>query len=200
MAKETKYGRRDLNRDFPTEDACLEVIFDSRHSKDCSCGGTYKKIKNRRQYQCSKCRYQIAPTAGTIFHKSETPLTMWFAAIQLFSNAKSGLSAKQLERDLNVTYKTAWRMLMLIRKSLKQDTRKLKGDVEVDETYVGGRKKAGPNNQNLSAAVLAKSVVSGAVERKGKLRAKVSRNSGAVALGEFLLNNVDTSARLFTEK
>src|SRR3989344_7410883 len=106
-----KYGIRSLNKQFPNDDAVLDFIFEARHSDKCSCGGTYKRKAGRRQYQCSKCRYQIAPTAGTIFHKSDTPLTLWFHAIMVFSNAKSGISAKTMERDLEVTYKTAWRML-----------------------------------------------------------------------------------------
>lgn len=118
MAKQDKYGLKDLQAEFPSDDVCLDYVFKLLHSERCSCGGFYTKIAGRKQYQCSKCRFQIAPMAGTIFHKSDTPLTVWFYAIFLFSNAKSGLSAKQLERDLNVTYKTAWRILNRIRKSL----------------------------------------------------------------------------------
>ncbi len=199
MAKKDKYGIRDLQRDFPTDAICLDAIFTTLHSKECSCGGRYNRITGRKKYQCSKCRYQIAPTAGTIFHKSDTPLTIWFCAIYLFSNAKSGLSAKQLERDLNVTYKTAWRMLMLIRKSLAQDTKKLSGDVEMDEMYFGGRKRAGHNNKKLSEAILSKSIISGAIERQGNVRAKVIPVAGARALSGFLADNVEPTATLFTD-
>ena len=121
MAKETKYSIKDFKKDFPTDEACLELIFNSLHSKECSCGGEYKKIANRKQYQCSKCRYQIAPTSGTIFHKSSTPLSLWFHAIWVFSNAKSGISSKEMERQLGVTYKCAWRILSQIRKALAQE-------------------------------------------------------------------------------
>lgn len=132
MTKETKYGVNSFRHDFPNEAACLQFIFDSQHSQKCSCGGQYRLIDGRRQFQCSKCRYQIAPTANTIFHKSSTPLTLWFHAIHVFSNAKSGISAKQMERDLEVTYKTAWRILRLIRQALKQGDDKLRGDVHVN--------------------------------------------------------------------
>src|SRR5271168_51302 len=157
MAKETKYSIRDLRRDFPTDEACLALIFDTLHSRKCSCGGVYKQIKGRKQYQCSKCRFQIAPASTTIFNKSDTPLSLWFHAIFIFSNAKSGISAKEMERQLGVTYKCAWRILSLIRKALKQDSRKLKGDVEIDTGYFGGRKNAGKNNENLSMALKSKS-------------------------------------------
>src|SRR3990167_10804000 len=114
MKRINRYGVRSLEKDFPNDDVCLEFLFDAQHSKACSCGGTYKRVKGRKQFQ-------IAPLAGTIFHKSDTPLTLWFKAILAFSNAKSGVSAKEMERQLEVTYKTAWRILHLIRKALEQD-------------------------------------------------------------------------------
>jgi transposase-like protein len=122
MAKADKYTISDLQRDFSTDGVALEFIFNTLHSKDCSCGGTYKKVKDRKQYQCSKCRFQIAPTAGTIFHKSATNLTTWLYALFVFSNAKSGISAKELERQIGVTYKCAYRMLKQIREALSQDS------------------------------------------------------------------------------
>lgn len=132
MARKDKYSITDLKRDFPTDDACLIFLFDTLHTRKCSCGGTYSRLKGRKQFQCSKCRYQIAPTKETIFEKSTTPLTLWFHALFVFSNAKSGISAKELERQLGVTYKTAWRMLKLIREQLTQGKSKLSGDVEMD--------------------------------------------------------------------
>ena len=199
MAKITKYGLRDLQKEFGTDSECLEVIFNTLHSKKCSCGGVYKRVKNRKQYQCSKCRFQIAPTAGTIFHKSDTPLTLWFYAIFLFSNAKSGLSAKQLERDLNVTYKTAWRMLYFIRKALPQNNDKLTGIVEVDTGYLGGVKKAGKDNKNLSASMRSKSVVVTAVERGGRMKAEVIPGASTYYVQEFLKKNIEAGAALMTD-
>lgn len=201
MAKDTKYGVRDLKREFGTDEKCLSFIYDTLHSRDCSCGGKYNPLKGRRQFQCSKCRFQIAPTAGTIFHKSDTPLSLWFTAIFLFSNAKSGLSAKQLERDLNVTYKTAWRMLHLIRKSLGQGKGFLSGEVEMDEAYFGGRYRAGKDNRKQKEALQAKSVIIGAVERKGRLKARVSPNTRSSTIGVFLDRNVNPlTTRLLTDE
>ncbi len=114
MKREQRYGIKSLSKDFPTEAKVLEFLFDAQHSRECSCGGSYSLKSGRRQFQCSKCRYQIAPTANTLFHKSDTPLTLWFKAILTFSNAKSGVSAKEMERQLAVTYKTAHRMKRLI--------------------------------------------------------------------------------------
>jgi transposase len=201
MVKNNKYGLLQFRNDFATEGQCLKVIFDANHSYKCSCGGQYAPLKGRRQYQCSKCRFQIAPTAGTIFHKSDTPLTLWFLAIFYFSTAKSGLSAKQLQRLLGVTYKTAWRMLKLIREALPQDTDMLDGIVETDQAYIGGRYRSGENNKDQGKAIAAKSIVLGAVERGGRMRAKVD-NTGATAFGvhRFLKENVSPTATLMTDK
>src|SRR3989338_4878926 len=158
MKRINRYGVRSLERDFPNNEKCLEFLFDAQHSRQCSCGGTYKPVKGRKQYQCSKCRFQIAPLAGTIFHKSDTPLTLWFKALLAFSNAKSGVSAKYMERELEVTYKTAWRMLMLIRKALGQKGT-LSGDVEMDTAYLGGHYASGKYNKNQKQAIASKSVV-----------------------------------------
>lgn len=122
-----KYGLKQLRKDFPNDKACLQFTFETNHSRECSCGGVYSLRLARKQFQCSKCRFAISPLANTIFEKSSTPLTLWWHALWVFSNAKSGISAKELERQLAVTYKTAWRILSQIRKALKQDG-KLSGD------------------------------------------------------------------------
>jgi hypothetical protein len=198
--KNTKYGIISLKRDFPTDEACLDFIFESLHTWECSDGGTYKKIAGRKQYQCSKCRAQIAPLAGTIFHKSDTPLLLWFHAILVFSNAKSGISAKQMQRELEVTYKCAWRMLGLIRKALTQDTDKLSGDVEMDTGYFGGRFKSGKDNARQREAMQAKSSVMGAISRGGDIRATVMSDATQKSHGEFLQANVEKKGtRLITD-
>lgn len=193
MKRQERYGIKSLTKDFPTEEACLDFIFDALHTRKCSCGGTYNKVKGRKQYQCSKCRFQIAPTSGTIFHKSDTPMTVWFKAILSFSNAKSGISAKQLERDLEVTYKTAWRMLTLIRKALGQDGDKLKGIVEMDTGYIGGMRKGKNRPMDNKTTVMA------AVERGGKLRASVAWDSTANSHEWFLDKNVERGSHLMTD-
>lgn len=200
MAKTTKYGLNSLKKDFPTDEACLEFIFDSLHSRECECGGHYTLLKGRKQYQCSKCRSQIAPMAGTIFHKSDTPLTLWFHALFVFSNAKSGISAKELERQLEVTYKTAWRMLKLIRESLGRDTFKLRGDVEMDSAYFGGKGDGGEYNVKQKAVMRSKAVVMAAVERGGSVRTQVVANGSAKVHGDFLKKNVEPyGTRLMTD-
>jgi len=200
MAKENKYGVGDLKEEFPSDSVCLDYIFDFLHSRNCSCGGRYKRLPNRKQYQCSKCRFQIAPAVDTIFEKSSTPLTLWFHAIFIFSNAKSGISAKEMERQLNVTYKTAWRILRLIRESLRQGKNKLKGNVEMDEAYFGGKGDGGKYNKNYKQVMKKKAVVVGAVERDGKARVETVPDATADTLGKFIVENIQKKdTRLLTD-
>lgn len=188
-----KYGIISLRKQFPNDDVCLEFLFDALHKRECTCGGTYKRIKGRKQFYCSKCLHQIAPTAGTIFHKSDTPLTLWFHAIMVFSNAKSGISAKTIQRDLEITYKCAWRMLHLIRKALKQSEDVLRGDVEMDTGYIGGRAKLDKRMKN-------KSTVFAAIQRGGEMRAEVMKDGSANSHKNFLWKNVSTQGtRLITD-
>lgn len=189
-----KYGIQSLRKEFPNDDVILDFIFSARHTDECSCGGSYRRLKGRKQYQCSKCRYQIAPLAGTIFEKSDTPLTLWFHAILVFSNAKSGMPATALQRDLEVTYKTAWRMLKRIREALGADDTKLKGDVEMDTGFIGGKAPVARRMKN-------KSTVIAAVERNGQMRARVVPDASGEAHKAFLDLNVEAQGtRLMTDK
>jgi transposase len=199
MNRANRYGVRSLEKEFPTEEICLSFLFDAQHGRQCSCGGTYKLRTGRKQFQCSKCRFAVSPTAGSIFHKSDTPLTLWFKAILIFSSAKSGISAKELERQLEVTYKTAWRMLMLIRKALSQGDDKLRGIVEMDTAYFGGVYKAGKNNERLWNSLARKTIVMGAVERGGQFRAKVVPNAGGKQHTDFLQENVEKDSFLMSD-
>lgn len=118
-----------------------------------------------------------------------------------FSNAKSGISGKQLERHLAVTYKCAWRMLFLIRKTLHQFGELLKGEVESDGAYFGGRKDSGKNNERLSQAFRAKTVVLGALERGGDMRASVVPNLEAKTIRNFIEKNVGgRDTKLLTDR
>ena len=191
MARSNKYGIRELKRDFPTNKSCLEFIFDSLHTRDCTCGGIHTHRTKRKSFQCSRCRSEIAPTAGTIFHKSRTPLTLWFHALLVFSNAKSGVSAKELERHLGVTYKCAWRILSSIRKHLPQVGKALQGYVEADGAYFGGRRKAGKDNEYLRHAMKKKGVVLGAIQRGGKMRAEVVPNMAGDTIKSFVEKNIE---------
>lgn len=196
-----RFGIRSLRKRFPSEDACLAFLFKLHHSKRCSCGGVFKRVPDRRTYQCSRCRLQVSPTAGTIFEKSRVPLTLWFHALMMFSNAKSGLAAKTVQRDLEIGYKTAWRMIHLIRGTLKQSEEPLTGQVELDLAYFGGKGDAGKNSEHLSEVFRAKTKVLAAIERKGQARAQVVSSGSANNHKHFLWQNVSTKdTKLMTDK
>lgn len=127
---------------YPNEDACLDKIFQLRFKglicPKCDSDNEFTRVKNRRSYQCPNCGYQLYPTKDTVFEKTTTPLTYWFYAIFLQTTTRNGVAAKELERQLNVCYKTALRMSHQI-KILMADNKlgKLTGKVQVDESYFG---------------------------------------------------------------
>ncbi len=115
-----KFTIKQFEAKFPDEAACLDYMFQKRFGDLGECPHCHKKtkfyrVKNRKCYACPFCSLQLHPLADTIFHKSSTSLKDWLRAIYLFSNSKNGVSAKELERHLGVTYKTAWRMAKQIR-------------------------------------------------------------------------------------
>jgi hypothetical protein len=137
--------------------------------------------------------------ADTIFRKSETSLWNWFYAIYQFSVAKNGVSAKELERTLGVTYKTAWRMAKQIRLLMAQDGDMLGGSgtpVEADETYIGGRESYKPGEYHLSKKI----PVLGVVERGGQAKAIVSDYATTSRAKSFLKANLEAGAELHTDE
>lgn len=176
------YTIKNFEAQFPTDDACLEFLFKRRYPDGVFCQKCGKITKHYRRtitkdgqkvstkfYSCEFCGNGVSPTAGTIFHKSDTPLRSWFHAIFLMASTKTGISAKQLERELGVTYKTAWRIFGQVRKLMTEGVSPLCGEVEVDETYIGGKTKGGKRGRGAPK----KTVVMGMVERDGKAIAKV---------------------------
>lgn len=147
MAKMKPYTLRDLEKQFPDDAACLEWLKNYLYPNgiDCKkCGRVtlHHRAATRPSYCCDRCGNHVHPTAGTIYHKSSTPLRLWFYAVFLMASTRCGISAKQLERELGVTYKTAWRMFKQIRSMLGDDAgRKMYGRIEIDETYVGGKRR-----------------------------------------------------------
>ncbi|MBI2315056.1 IS1595 family transposase [Candidatus Daviesbacteria bacterium] len=131
---------------FGTPEKCLDTILNLRFPKGvycdkCTAISKFYKVEGRPLYACS-CGFQISPLAGTILEKTTTPLQYWFYAIFIMSTTRSGVSAKQLQRMLEVTYKTAWRMFKQIRMLMAESGGgMLDGIVEVDETFVGGKGK-----------------------------------------------------------
>jgi len=158
------------------------------------CGNTEKvyviKGKSARKglYKCKKCRKQFTVTIGTVFEGSHIPLSKWFAAFFLMSSSKKGISAHQLHRSLDMTYKSAWFMCHRIREAMKSGDFKsiLSGKVEVDETYIGGKNKPGKRGRGAAG----KTIVFGMVEREGNIKAKVVPDVKRATLHPIIVNNV----------
>jgi transposase-like protein len=152
---------------FGEESQCAEQLTRQRWPDGFRCprcdGSTRGYIASRRVHECKRCAYQCSVTAGTIFHKTRTPLTSWFWAIYRMSHDKKGISAVQLMKEIGVSYVTAWTMQHKIRKAMEdRDQRyKLHGIIEMDEGYVGGA-ESGEGRQGRGA--LTKCVVGVAVE------------------------------------
>lgn len=177
---------------YPNDEACLQHLFDVRFGQGhvcpkCNRKSNWFRFKAERAYACQWCGHHIHPTAGTLFEDSRTPLKLWFYAFYLFTTSRHGVPAMELMRQLGVTYKTAWRMADLIRKHMAQidDEWPLFGDVEVDETYVGGRH---PGVRGRGAA--GKTVVFGMMQRKGQVMTKVVPDCKRKTLEPIIEENV----------
>jgi transposase len=195
-----KFTLMDFQSQFPNDRAVLDFLFKTRWPHGCECEECGKKnchhpIEGRRSYGCAWCGHQVYPTAGTIFHKSTTSLVSWFFAIFLMSTSRNGVAAKELERQLGVTYKTAWRMAHEIRKLMADGPVKFKGEVEIDETYIGGKR---PGKRGRGAA--GKTAVFGIVNRKGGVHAEVVELVNMDRAMSVLIRNVDQDATVNTDE
>ena len=169
---------------------------------DCpSCGaeGEFHKLRDRRVYACPHCLFQIAPTANTILHDTRTPLVSWFYAMYLFCTTRHGVSGKELQRQLGVTYKTAYRIGQQIRDLTEKAANfdeLLSGHVEIDEAWVGGRFIGGGTGNYRSN----KTCVVGLVERKGRIVAKVVPDARTVSLRPIVLEHVARGSTVSTDE
>jgi len=202
----TRFTKKDFDQKFPDDATCLEWLKsylypDGIFCDKCQRVTKHHRVVSRPSYSCDHCGHHVHPTADTIFHKSPTPLTTWFYAIYLMASTRCGISAKQIERETGVTYKTAWRMFKQIRSMLEEGSDPLGGKgkgVEMDETYVGGRRKNGRGRPMAGDNV--KTAVVGIVERQGRVRALVSSDvKGSTLLG-MVREHVLPKSTVFTDE
>ena len=191
---------KDFMQMFPDDDTCLDYIRNEWFPEliECSnCGKTAKfyRITTRKVYGCEFCGHQISPTAGTIFHKSPTPLTTWFYVIYLMAQTRGGISAKQIQRETGVTYKTAWRMCKQVRGMLSEDYEKMTGEVEVDESYFGGKSK-GTRGRGAEG----KTAVFGMVQRGGKLEARAVKNVRRNTIMPIVDANIEKGTQVYSDE
>jgi transposase-like protein len=180
--------------------ACLEYIKNKRwpngiHCKNCGKVTKHHFLAGRKSYCCQFCGNNVHPTARTIFHKSETQLIKWFYAIYLMAQTRGGISAKQLQRELGVTYKTAWRMFKLIRSRLDEDNDPFSGDVEMDETYIGGKRR-GKRGRGAEG----KTPVVGMVQRKGQIKAVSVPDVKSETINALVKENIEPGTMVHTDE
>jgi len=195
-----KYTAADFEKEFPDDDACLEWIKDHRwpdgiHCPECDKITKHHRVSGRSCYACDYCGHQVFPTAGTIFHKSATPLRIWFQAMYQMATTRCGISAKQIQRETGVTYKTAWRMFKQIRTVLNEDIEALSGKIETDETYIGGARH-GTRGRGASG----KTIVAGMVQRQAKVVADVVPNVQAKTLLPMIQEKALPNSTIYTDE
>lgn len=201
-----KFTFNQFKAQYRDDDACLEAIMQRRYgnAEACpSCGvvGKLTKIAGRRAYACKEGCH-IYPCAGTIFEHSSTPLALWFHAMYLLTATRNGVSAKELERQLGVTYKCAWRIghqlrILMAARAKAQNPGYLSGHVEVDETFIGGRKHRTKVRRHGDKDD--KAIVLGIVQRSGPLRGKVVKSTGTISLIPDVMENVAKGSTVSTD-
>jgi len=188
---------------FPDDAACLEWLRnylypDGIFCKLCQRVTKHHRTVSRPSYSCDHCGHHVHPTAGTIFHKSSTSLRTWFHAIYLMASTRCGISAKQIERETGVTYKTAWRMFKQIRTLLQDDSGPVGGAVEMDEMYYGGVRKQGTGRPMRGDRK--KSPVLGIVQRKGRAKAFVLDSVSGVELLSHAQEHILPESTVYTDE
>jgi transposase-like protein len=175
-----------LIEQFSDETKAREYLTDLRWPQGVCCprceSAKVTAIKNRPQYSCNDCEYQFSVKSGTIFNDSHLPLWKWFLAVYLMTESKKGMSACQIQRSLAISYPTAWYLCHRVRSAIKEaNPEPLKGTVEVDETYVGGKRRhVGRGYRGNKIAVI------GALERKGPVRMQTLKWVDKQKLHEFI--------------
>lgn len=196
-----KFTLKDFQQMFPNDDACLEYLRSEWFPEVIVCEGCkreakFYRITTRKVYGCEHCGFQFSPAAGTIFHKSPTPLTVWFYVIYLMAQTRGGISAKQIQRETGVTYKTAWRMCKQVRGMLFEDYGKFSGEVEVDESYFGGKMRGGTRGRGSEN----KTAVFGMVQRGGKLEVRKVKNVRRNTIMPIVDANIEKGTQVYSDE
>jgi len=193
---------KEFFKTFPDDETCLDHLMGVRYGfehtcRKCERASKFSRVSSQRAYACQFCGDHVYPCVDTPFEKSRTSLQTWFYAIYLFTTSRHGVSAKELQRQLGVTYKCAWRMGHEIRKHMADVDGEdgLSGIVEVDETYVGG-KKSGKRGRGAAG----KTVVFGMLERDGKIMTKIVPDAKTQTLEPLILANVQAGTEIQSDE
>lgn len=189
-----------LIEQFGSDDKCREHLSNLRWPESVECprcnGAKVSKIKDALKYDCV-CGYQFTVTSGTIFHDSHLPLWKWFLAIYLMTESKKGMSACQMQRTISVSYRTAWFLCHRIRAAMKDENAPLlRGIVEVDETYVGGKVRGMGRGYRRNKAIAV-----GAKQRNGDIRLQKIRHASREVLHDFIHKNTHPKTKaIYTDE
>jgi len=197
------FSVREFFARFPNDDACLAHVMSVRYGLRHTCrkcgvvDATFHKLANRKAYACAHCGDHVYPCAGTVFQDSRTPLTVWFYAIYLFVVTRHGVSGKELQRQLGVTYKCAYRMGMQIRALIGSvdEFNALQGHVEIDETLLGGRISRAKGNPRDN-----KTMILGMKERGGRMVTEVIPDASTPTLKRAVLENIPPKTIISTDE
>ena len=199
MAKQATL--KQFQASFPTDDVCLEHLFVTRYGNDVACPkcgevGSFHRLTGQPAYTCN-CGHHIHPMAGTPFQDTRTPLTTWFHVMFLFCSSRNGVSAKEVQRQTGVTYKTAWRICNRVRQYMGY----VDGDpplggkgykpVEIDHTYIGGKDKQGHDD---------KAIVLGMAERGGEVMTRIVETAKSKDLYPHVDENVRQGSTVYTDE
>lgn len=207
-SSESRYTFMEFDREFPDDATCLDWLVDHLYPEGIwcpTCGRMTKhhRVKSRPAYSCQFCGHYEYPMAGTIFEGSSTSLRLWFHAMYLMASTRCGISAKQLEREIGVSYPTAWRMFRQIRSMLEQDDDTgFYGTVEVDETFIGGMPRVGDirSKKDVRKWAERKTKVVGAVERGGRIHAEIIPDRTAATLQKYVRGRVLPGSVVYTDE
>ncbi|WP_029087780.1 IS1595 family transposase [Brevundimonas aveniformis] len=200
-----------LFRAFPDEQAAIDHLTAIRWAggKYCPlCGNADEKrigtLTGTNTHKCYACRKRFSIKVGTIFQDTKLPLRTWFAAIWMITNHPKGIASTTLAKDLGITQKTAWFVLHRLRHAARTDSfnAPLSGDVEVDETFVGGRESNKHANKKLrlGRGGLGKAVVLGMIQRDGEFRAGVVTDVKKTTLQGIVRQHVTPGSNVYTDE
>lgn len=195
-------------KQFPTHKDCILHLEKVRWNNEPVCPYCNSKKQTpapkEQRYHCNNCNTTYSVTVGTIFHKTKCDLQKWFLAISLVLNAKKGLSARQLARDIEVTKDTAWYMLMRIRKAFVDDGALLEGIIEMDESYIGGKNKNRHKDKKTKGGQGRggddKIPVVATLQRDGKVKAQKVKDVTQKTLHGIAKKNVKPGSTIMTDE